>query len=104
MQRVQNSGANLNGRILLIDEQSGDILADSDNQLIGRNLFQLGAVDRLNNTLLGEFQLDGVRWLWSSRQGIDRTITAPEVVDRRRIRSQPLRLAIRSSVNSCSQC
>ena len=80
MRRIQNTNVNLNGRVLLIDEQTGDILADSDNQLTGRNLFQLGTIDRLNNTLLGEFQLDGVRWLWSSRQGIDRTITAPEVV------------------------
>jgi signal transduction histidine kinase len=80
MRRIQNSGANLNGRVLLINEQTGEILADSDNQLTGRNLFRLGATDRLNNTLVGEFQLDGVRWLWSSRQGIDRAISTPEVV------------------------
>ena len=80
MRRIQNSGANLNGRIFLIDDQSGEILADSDNQLTGRNLFQLGTVDRLNNTVLGEFQLDGVRWLWSSRQGIERTVNTPEIV------------------------
>lgn len=80
MRRIQNSGANLNGRVLLIDEQTGEILADSDNQLAGRNLFRLGTTDRLNNTLAGEFQIDGVRWLWSSRQGIDRAITGPQVV------------------------
>lgn len=80
IRRLQALGANPNSRILLIDEQSGEILADSDDQLTGRNLLDLGKADRLTNTLVGDFEYQGTRWLFSTRQGIDRAGGKIEVV------------------------
>ncbi len=73
MRRLQNSAANFNSRILLINEQTGEVLADSENQLVGQNLLSLGQTSRLNNTLVGDFEYQSVRWLFSTRQGLDRT-------------------------------
>lgn len=77
--RLQNVGDRTASRLLLIDEQSGQILADTENKLIGQNLFNLGAPLRLNNTLAGEFNEDSTHWLYSTRQILDRR-NALEVV------------------------
>jgi len=68
MRRLQNIGDRTDSRIFLIDAQSGQILADTDNSLTNRNLFNLGAPQRLNNTLFGEFNEGGTRWLYSTQQ------------------------------------
>ncbi len=80
MRRLQNSAANINGRILLINEQTGEVLADSESQLVGQNLLSLGQTSHLNNTLVGDFEYQSVRWLFSTRQGLDRTGGKIEVV------------------------
>ena len=79
IRRLENSAANINGRILLIDAATGEVLADSENQLVGQNLFTLGQSSRLNNTLVGDFEYQGTRWLFSTRQGFDRASGAIEV-------------------------
>ncbi len=79
MRRLQALGANPNSRILLINEQTGEVLADSDNQLTGQNLLSLGQTTRLNNTLFGDFEYQGTRWLFSTRQGLDRAGSTIEV-------------------------
>ncbi len=79
IRRLQNIGDRTDSRIFLIDEQSGQILADTDNSLTGRNLFSLGVLQRLNNTLVGEFNEGDTRWLYSTRQVLDRR-NALEVV------------------------
>lgn len=68
MRRLQNMGDRTDSRIFLIDGQSGQILADTDNSLANRNLFSLGAPQRLNNTLFGEFNEGDTRWLYSTQQ------------------------------------
>ena len=79
IRRLQNISDRTASRMLLIDEQSGQIRADTDSKLIGQNLFSLGAPQRLNNTLTGEFNEDGTYWLYSTRQFLDRD-NALEVV------------------------
>ncbi len=79
IRRLQNSAANITGRILLINDQTGKVLADSDNQLTGQNLLTLGQATRLNNTLVGDFEYQGARWLFSTRQGLDRAGNTIEV-------------------------
>jgi signal transduction histidine kinase len=79
IRRLQNISDRTDSRILLIDDQSGQILADTDNQLTNQNLFTLGPPQRLNNTVLGEFNEGGTHWLYSSRQILDRR-NALEVV------------------------
>jgi signal transduction histidine kinase len=68
MRRLQNMGDRTDSRIFLIDSQSGQILADTDNSLTNRNLYNLGPPQRLNNTLFGEFDEGGTRWLYSTPQ------------------------------------
>lgn len=80
IRRIQNTNANLNGRLLLIDEQTTEVLADSGGQLTGRRLSELGRFERINGALVGEFEIAGTRWLFSTRQGIDRVAPTPEVV------------------------
>jgi signal transduction histidine kinase len=75
IRRLQNVGDRTDSRIFLIDEQSGQILADTDNKLAGQNLFSLGAPLRLNNTLTGEFNEDNTHWLYSTRQALDQRST-----------------------------
>ncbi len=73
--RLQNIGDRTNSRILLIDEQSGQILADTENTLTNQNLFALGAPQRVNSTVTGEFNEGGTHWLYSTRQILDRRYT-----------------------------
>jgi signal transduction histidine kinase len=79
LRRLQNISDRTDSRMLLIDEQSGQILGDTENSLTGQNLFSLGAPQRLNNTLTGEFTTDSTHWLYSTRQFLDRR-SALEVV------------------------
>jgi signal transduction histidine kinase len=79
IRRLQNFGDRTASRIFLIDEQSGQILADTDNRLTHQNLFNLGAPQRLNNTLIGEFDEGGTHWLYPTRPALERR-AAPEVV------------------------
>ncbi len=80
IRRLENSAANINGRILLIDAPTGEVLADSQGQLVGQNLLTLGQTSRVNNTLVGDIEYQGVRWLFSTRQGLDRAGDTIEVV------------------------
>ena len=79
VRRAQNIGDRSDSRILLIDDASGQIRADSDNRLMNRNLYDLGAPQRLNGTLTGEFDEGGTHWLYATRQMLDRR-NALEVV------------------------
>jgi len=75
IRRLQNISDRTESRLLLIDETSGQILADTENSLTGQNLFQLGAPQRINNTLMGEFNEGDTPWLYSTRQVLDRRNT-----------------------------
>ena len=79
IRRLQNIGDRTDSRILLIDEPSGQILADTENRLTHEKLFHLGAPQRFNSTLIGEFDEGGTRWLYSTRPAAERRAT-PEVV------------------------
>jgi two-component system, OmpR family, sensor kinase len=79
IRRLQNLSDRTESRLLLIDESSGQVLADTENGLVGQDLFQLGAPLRFNNTLTGEFSEGDTRWLYSTRQLLDRR-NALEVV------------------------
>jgi two-component system OmpR family sensor kinase len=73
--RLQNISDRTDSRILLLDDSSGQILADTENKLSNQNLFTLGPPQRLNNTIFGEFNESGTHWLYSSRQILDRRNT-----------------------------
>ncbi len=75
LRRLQNISDRTDSRILLIDDSSGQILADTENKLSNQNLFMLGPPQRLNNTIFGEFNESGTHWLYSSRQILDRRNT-----------------------------
>ncbi|HSD83276.1 MAG TPA: HAMP domain-containing sensor histidine kinase, partial [Anaerolineae bacterium] len=60
-------------RILLIQQQSGKVLGDTDGTLTGKNLFEASRPQRLNNTLTGEFDEGGQHWLYSTGQLLNRT-------------------------------
>ncbi len=68
VRRLQNISDRTAARLLVIDEQSGQILADTENKLVKQNLYSLGPPQRLNNTLTGEFDETGTHWLYSTRQ------------------------------------
>jgi signal transduction histidine kinase len=75
IRRLENISDRTDSRMLLIDEQSGQILADTESTLSGQNLFALGTPQRFNNTLTGEFNEGDVHWLYSTRQILDRRNT-----------------------------
>jgi two-component system OmpR family sensor kinase len=75
LRRLQNISDRTDSRILLLDDSSGQILADTENKLSNQNLFTLGPPQRLNNTIFGEFNESGTHWLYSSRQILDRRNT-----------------------------
>jgi two-component system OmpR family sensor kinase len=64
--RLQNLSDRTASRILLIDQQSGQVQGDTDNTLTGANLFSLGQPQRYNNILAGEFEDDGQHWLYAT--------------------------------------
>ncbi len=80
MRRLIAVSASPLSRILFINDQTGRILADSENELTGRNLFELGKPQPINTSFVGEFELNGTRWLYSSRPTPDRPGAAIEVV------------------------
>lgn len=80
IRRLQAASVNPLSRILLVNDQSGEVLADSENELAGRNLFELGKPQQINAAFVGEFELDGTRWLYSSRPMPDRQRPSTEVV------------------------
>jgi signal transduction histidine kinase len=75
IRRLENISDRTDSRMLLIDEQSGQILADTESTLSGQNLFALGTPQRFNNTLTGEFNEGDTHWLYSTRQILDRRNT-----------------------------
>ena len=80
IQRLQAAEAGNDTRFLLIDESSGLILGDTGDELHGRNLFALGKPQQTGNTVSGEFVLNSVHWLYSTRQSLDRQRSSIEVV------------------------
>jgi signal transduction histidine kinase len=80
MRRLVALSASPLSRILFIDDQTGRILADSENELTARNLFELGQPQRGDTGFAGEFELNGEHWLYSSRPAPDRPRPAIEVV------------------------
>jgi signal transduction histidine kinase len=64
--RLQNLSDRTASRILLIDQQSGQVLGDTENTLTGTNLFNLGRPQRFNNILAGEFDDGGQHWLYAT--------------------------------------
>ena len=66
IRRLEALDARTDTRILLLNEQSGEVLGDTSGTLTGRNLFELGRPQRFNNTLRGEFDADGEHWLYST--------------------------------------
>jgi signal transduction histidine kinase len=66
IRRLQAVDNRTDTRILLINEQSGEVLGDTGGTLTGRSLFETDRPQRFNNTLTGEFDADGEHWLYSS--------------------------------------
>jgi signal transduction histidine kinase len=74
------SSASGDTRILVINSDSGAVLADTDNSLAGKNLFDLGKPARSGNVLNGEFDADNQHWLYSSRQFLLAPINRTEII------------------------
>jgi signal transduction histidine kinase len=66
IRRLQIVDNRTDTRILLINEQSGEVLGDTGGTLKGRSLFETDRPQRFNNTLTGEFDADGEHWLYST--------------------------------------
>jgi two-component system OmpR family sensor kinase len=66
IRRLANLDNRTDTRILLINVQSGEVLGDTGETLMGRNLFNAGRPVRFNNTLNGEFDAEGEHWLYST--------------------------------------
>ena len=64
--RLQNLSDRTASRILLINQQSGQVLGDTENTLTGVNLFRFGRPQRFNNILAGEFDDGGQHWLYAT--------------------------------------
>ncbi len=64
--RLQNLSDRTASRILLIDQQSGQVLGDTADALTGANLFNLNRPQRFNNILSGEFDDGGQHWLYAT--------------------------------------
>jgi two-component system, OmpR family, sensor kinase len=64
--RLQNLSDRTVSRILLINQQSGQVLGDTDGTLTGTNLFSLNRPQRVNNILSGEFDDGGQHWLYAT--------------------------------------
>ena len=89
MRRLEAASTNPLSRLLLINDQSGEVLADSDNELTGRNLFELGRPQAANAAVMGEFELNGTRWLYASRPAPDRQRPSTEVIALAQYESTP---------------
>ncbi len=74
------SSASGDTRILVINSDSGAVLADTDNSLTGKNLFDLGKPTRSGTVLNGEFDADNQHWLYSSRQFLLAPINRIELI------------------------
>jgi signal transduction histidine kinase len=72
IRRLQAVDNRTDTRILLIDGQSGEVLADSDGTLTGHSLYAADRPQRFNNTLTGEFDTDGEHWLYSTGSLLNR--------------------------------
>ncbi len=72
MRRLQTLGERSDTRILLVNQQSGQVLGDTEGTLTGTNLFDSDRPQRFNNTLNGEFDEGGEHWLYSTGQLLDR--------------------------------
>ncbi len=66
VRRLQNLGERTDTRILIINQQSGQVLGDTTGTLTGTNLFTVGRPPRINNILSGEFNDGGQHWLYAS--------------------------------------
>jgi signal transduction histidine kinase len=66
VRRLQNLGERTDTRILIINQQSGQVLGDTSGTLTGANLFTGGRPQRINNILSGEFNDSGQHWLYAS--------------------------------------
>ena len=79
VRRLQNLGERTDTRILIINQQSGQVLGDTSGTLTDTNLFAAGRPQRLNNIVSGEFDEGGQHWLYASSSLIN--LVAPlEVV------------------------
>ncbi len=67
-------------RVLVINSDSGAVLADTDSSLAGKNLFDLGKPTRSGNVLNGEFDVNNQHWLYSSRQFLLAPISRIELI------------------------
>ncbi|HZY44406.1 MAG TPA: HAMP domain-containing protein, partial [Anaerolineae bacterium] len=74
------TSGNSDTRILVINSDSGAVLADTDNSLTGKNLFELGKPQRSGNVINGAFDADNQHWLYSSRQFLLAPITRVELI------------------------
>ncbi|HEY4690191.1 MAG TPA: HAMP domain-containing sensor histidine kinase [Anaerolineae bacterium] len=54
-------------RFLFVDGASGNVIVDDQNELTGRNLFELSGGRPTGLTLEGEFSLSGQPWLYAAR-------------------------------------
>ena len=80
VRRLQNLGERTDTRILIINQQSGQVLGDTSGTLTGANLFAAGRPQRVNNIVSGEFDESGQHWLYASSSLVN--FVAPlEVVD-----------------------
>ena len=68
IRRLQNLGERTDTRILLINQQSGQVLGDTEGTLTGTNLFNANRPQRFNNILNGEFDDGGQHWLYATGQ------------------------------------
>ncbi|HTP08378.1 MAG TPA: HAMP domain-containing sensor histidine kinase [Anaerolineae bacterium] len=66
VRRLQNLGERTDTRILIINQQSGQVLGDTSGTLTGANLFAAGRPQRVNNIVSGEFDESGQHWLYAS--------------------------------------
>jgi signal transduction histidine kinase len=74
------TSGNSDTRILVINSDSGAVLADTDSSLTGKNLFVLGKPTRSGSVLNGEFDADNQHWLYSSRQFLLAPIERKEII------------------------
>ncbi len=66
VRRLQNLGERTDTRILIVNQQNGQVLGDTAGTLAGTNLFTASHPQRFNNILSGEFDDGGQHWLYAT--------------------------------------
>jgi signal transduction histidine kinase len=68
VRRLQQRGSVTDTRILFVDGASGAVQSDSDDDLVGQNLFELTGEPAANPLPLGgTFEVDGESWLYAAQ-------------------------------------